>query len=131
MTFFLYLTFILFLIVCTFLMLLILIQKGRGGGLAGAFGGGGGNTAFGSKTGDVLTWATSIVFGIFLVLAIALNLLANNYNTAKTGTNTNAATPATPGGPTAPIKGGNTSIPQVPPGSTDPGVLPNGPTTSK
>ena len=125
----LYITFILFITVCIFLILLVLIQKGRGGGLASAFGGGGGNTAFGSKTGDVLTWATSIVFGVFLVLAISLNLLANNYNTAKTGTNTNAPTPASPGGPTAPTKGGTTSIPQVPPGSTDPGVLPNGPTS--
>ena len=44
---------------------LILIQKGRGGGLSGAFGGGGGSSAFGAKTGDVLTWATSIIFGIF------------------------------------------------------------------
>jgi preprotein translocase subunit SecG len=66
----------LFLLVCLIMILLILIQKGRGGGLSSAFGGGGGNTAFGSKTGDVLTWATSIVFGVFLVLAIALNLLA-------------------------------------------------------
>src|SRR6266404_2330991 len=72
--------YVLFIIVCLFLILLVLIQKGRGGGLSGAFGGGGGNTAFGSKTGDVLTWATSIVFGVFLILAIALNLLANNYN---------------------------------------------------
>src|SRR6476619_6077511 len=131
LTFGFYTCLTLFVIVCLFLILLILIQKGRGGGLASAFGGAGGNTAFGSKTGDVLTWATSIVFGIFLVLAISLNLLANNYNTAKTGMNTNSATPASPGGPTAPVKGGTTSIPQVPPGSTDPGVLPKGPTTSK
>ena len=68
----------LFVIVCIFLMLLILIQKGRGGGLSGAFGGAGGNTAFGSKTGDVLTWATSVVFGIFLLLAVFLNLVANH-----------------------------------------------------
>jgi preprotein translocase subunit SecG len=68
----------LFVFVCLFLILLVLIQKGRGGGLSSAFGGGmGGNTAFGAKTGDVLTWATSIVFGIFLLLAIVLNLLAN------------------------------------------------------
>src|SRR5215211_7870414 len=77
MSFLLYTTFVLFIIICLFLILLILIQKGRGGGLASAFGGAGGNTAFGSKTGDVLTWATSIVFGIFLVLAVALNLMSN------------------------------------------------------
>ena len=68
MSFLLYLTFTIFLLVCIFLILLVLIQKGRGGGLASAFGGGGGNTAFGSKTGDVLTWATSIAFGVFLTL---------------------------------------------------------------
>ena len=68
----------LFLVLSFFLILLVLIQKGRGGGLASAFGGVGGNTAFGAKTGDVLTWATSIVFGVFLLLAIGLNLLANN-----------------------------------------------------
>src|SRR5881398_3347135 len=77
MTFFLYLTFVLFIVVCVFLILLVLIQKGRGGGLSGAFGGGGGNTAFGSKTGDVLTWATSIVFGVFLLLAVSITLIAN------------------------------------------------------
>jgi preprotein translocase subunit SecG len=60
------------------LILLVLIQKGRGGGLSSAFGGGGGgSTAFGAKTGDVLTWATSIVFGVFMLLAIGLNLVAN------------------------------------------------------
>jgi len=77
MSFLFWLSLILFIFVCLFMILLILIQKGRGGGLASAFGGMGGNTAFGSKTGDVLTWATSIVFGIFLVLAVSLNLLAN------------------------------------------------------
>jgi preprotein translocase subunit SecG len=71
-------TLILFLSVCVILILLVLIQKGRGGGLAGAFGGAGGNTAFGSKTGDVLTWATSILFGVFLLLAVATNWLSNS-----------------------------------------------------
>ena len=77
MSFLFWLCLILFIFVCLFMILLILIQKGRGGGLASAFGGMGGNTAFGAKTGDVLTWATSIVFGVFLLLAILLNLLAN------------------------------------------------------
>src|ERR1044071_575367 len=75
-SFFLYFFMTLFIVVCVFLILLVLIQKGRGGGLTSAFGGAGANTAFGSKTGDVLTWATSVVFAIFLVLAASLNLLA-------------------------------------------------------
>lgn len=78
MTFIYYVLLTLFLTLSAFLVLLVLIQKGRGGGLASAFGGVGGNTAFGAKTGDVLTWATSIVFGVFLLLAIGLNLIANN-----------------------------------------------------
>ena len=32
------------------LMLIVLIQRGKGGGLAGAFGGAGGSSAFGSRT---------------------------------------------------------------------------------
>ncbi len=81
MTFLLYLCITLFIIVCLFLIMVILIQKGRGGGLASAFGGSGGNTAFGSKTGDVLTWVTSVVFGLFLLLAIALNLISDRQAT--------------------------------------------------
>src|SRR4051812_32311981 len=77
MTFALYSLITAFIVVCFLLIMLILIQKGRGGGLASAFGGGGaGNTAFGAKTGDVLTWVTSIIFGVFLLLAIILTLLA-------------------------------------------------------
>jgi preprotein translocase subunit SecG len=74
--------------------------------MAGAFGGGGGNTAFGSKTGDVLTWATSVVFGVFLVLAISLNLVANRIGTP---TKAAAAEPA----PAAPFSGG--SVPATQP----------------
>ena len=78
MNFLYYSLLLLFLVLSFFLILLVLIQKGRGGGLSAAFGGVGGNTAFGAKTGDVLTWATSIVFGVFLLLAIGLNLIANH-----------------------------------------------------
>src|SRR3954447_10701566 len=88
-------TLILFLTVCVILILLVLIQKGRGGGLAGAFGGAGGNTAFGSKTGDVLTWATSILFGVFLLLAVATNWLSNSLDAQLQNSQANAA----PAGP--------------------------------
>jgi preprotein translocase subunit SecG len=72
-SFLFYLSLSLFLFICVFLILLILIQKGRGGGLSSAFGGGGGSAAFGAKTGDVLTWATSGFFFAFIGLAVALN----------------------------------------------------------
>ena len=92
--------YVLMLLVALILILLVLIQKGRGGGLSSAFSGGGGNTAFGSKTGDVLTWATSIVFGVFMLLAIGLNLVANARQ-AQLNNPTVASTPAsTPAAPT-------------------------------
>ena len=43
-----------------FLICLVLIQRGKGGGLAGAFGGPGGSSAFGTKAGDVFTKITII-----------------------------------------------------------------------
>jgi preprotein translocase subunit SecG len=99
MTFLFYLTMTLFIIVSIFLILLILIQKGRGGGLASAFGGAGGNTAFGSKTGDVLTWATSIIFGIFILLAMGLNLLAAKVHANETGQGQTVQIPEHPNTP--------------------------------
>src|SRR3954454_7623507 len=87
----------LFILISCLLVLIILIQKGRGGGLANAFGGGGGNTAFGSKAGDVLTWAPSIIFGIFLLVAVVLNLMTRPSTppvAAAPGTTPPAATPS-------------------------------------
>ncbi len=57
---------------CLFLILLVLIQKDRGGGLAGAFGGGSLGTPFGIRTATVLTKATAVVFGVAAVTALAL-----------------------------------------------------------
>jgi preprotein translocase subunit SecG len=51
------------------LMLIVLIQKGRGTGLSGVFGGGLASGILGSKTGDFLTWATVSLAGLFLLLA--------------------------------------------------------------
>ncbi|MEX0742240.1 MAG: preprotein translocase subunit SecG [Phycisphaeraceae bacterium] len=63
----------LFILTCIFLVLVILIQKPKGGGLSGAFGGaGGGGAVFGAKAGDALTWFTVGAFTCFLLLAIAL-----------------------------------------------------------
>jgi preprotein translocase subunit SecG len=59
-----------------FLIALVLIQRGRGGGLAGAFGGAGGQSAFGTKAGDVFTRITVVVAACWILLCIlAINLL--------------------------------------------------------
>lgn len=63
---------VILIIVSILLIILVLLQKGRGGGLSAAFGGAGGQSAFGSKTGDVFTWATIVVVGLFLLLCIFL-----------------------------------------------------------
>lgn len=45
-------------VMAIFLVLLILVQRGKGGGLAGAFGGLGGSSALGTKAGDMFTKIT-------------------------------------------------------------------------
>ena len=62
----------LFLICAVSLILIILVQKGKGGGLSGAFGGGMASGILGSKTGDFLTWVTIALVGIFLTLAVVM-----------------------------------------------------------
>jgi len=57
------------------LICLILLQKNRGSGLSGAFGGVGGHSAFGTKTGDFLTWLTVGLVSLFLVLCIVGNFV--------------------------------------------------------
>lgn len=60
---------VLLLLVSMFLVLIILLQRGRGGGLAGAFGGLGGQSAFGTKAGDVFTWLTVATATVWVLLA--------------------------------------------------------------
>lgn len=61
---------VLLIIVSLLLIALILLQKNRGAGLSGAFGGVGGHSAFGTKTGDFLTWVTVGLVFVFIVLNI-------------------------------------------------------------
>lgn len=61
-----------FLICAMVLILIILVQKGRGGGLGAALGGGLAGGLLGTKTGDFLTWVTIVLVGIFLTLAVVM-----------------------------------------------------------
>jgi preprotein translocase subunit SecG len=62
----------LFILCSVILVLVVLVQKGRGGGLTAALGGGMASGILGSKTGDFLTWVTIVLVGVFLSLAVVL-----------------------------------------------------------
>lgn len=55
-------------IVSVLLMLVVLIQRGKGGGLAGAFGGAGGSSAFGSRAGDAFTKITLYLAAVWVLV---------------------------------------------------------------
>lgn len=63
---------VIFVLTCIILIIIVLLQKGRGGGLSAAFGGAGGHSAFGSKTGDVFTKITIGIVAVFLILSMVL-----------------------------------------------------------
>ncbi|MHC4158545.1 MAG: preprotein translocase subunit SecG [Planctomycetota bacterium] len=63
-------TAVIFIICGLALILIILIQKGKGGGLGSALGGGLASGILGSKTGDFLTWLTIGLVSVFLLLAV-------------------------------------------------------------
>jgi preprotein translocase subunit SecG len=71
-----YLVAALFVINCFVLMFVILLQQGKGGDIASAFGGGSSQAAFGARSGaTVLSRATTVCAVIFVVGAIVLGIL--------------------------------------------------------
>jgi preprotein translocase subunit SecG len=93
---------VIFVAVAVLIVLVVLVQRGRGGGLAGAFGSGGGSSsAFGTKTGDVFTTATVVLFAVFMLLAIWLNFRFQSYKeTAVFGQKVSDSVPMDSGSPT-------------------------------
>lgn len=63
---------VILLLLSLFLILLVLIQRGKGGGLAGAFGGAGGSSAFGSRAGDTFTKITMYTAAAWFLLIMLL-----------------------------------------------------------
>ena len=95
-------------IVCLFLIAVVLLQSGKSGDLAAAFGGQGSQTAFGPRgAASALSRATTWSAIIFMLTSITLSIYASR----RTGTNsvlsglkqsqTNSKT-STPSGPTTP-----------------------------
>jgi preprotein translocase subunit SecG len=71
-----YLTMVLHVSSCLFLIGVVLLQQGKGQDLASAFGGGGTQTAFGPRgSANVLSRATTILAALFMVTSLTLSLL--------------------------------------------------------
>src|SRR5580765_1129035 len=71
-----YLLTTLYVVVCAVLLLVVLLQQGKGGDMASAFGGGSSQTAFGARGGaTVLSKATAVLAGLFMLLALALAII--------------------------------------------------------
>ncbi|MCL1991623.1 MAG: preprotein translocase subunit SecG [Spirochaetes bacterium] len=65
---------VIFIIAAILLILIVLVQNEDGGGLGGMFGGGSA-TAFGSRSGNVLTRATTVLGVLFLTISFGMALL--------------------------------------------------------
>ncbi len=61
---------------CFFLIGVVLLQQGKGQDLASAFGGGGSQAAFGPRgSSSMLSHATAILAGVFMITSLSLSLV--------------------------------------------------------
>jgi len=92
-------------LVCVFLVIVVLLQSGKAADLAGAFGGMGSQTAFGPRgAATVLSKATTIAAGMFMVTSLTLAILATkNAGTGSSVLERQKTTTAPKGTPAAPV----------------------------
>ena len=74
---------ILYIFVCLFLVMVVLLQQGKGADLAGAFGGGGSQTSFGPRGNtNIMHRLTTGAFILFVLLCLALTILSGKQRTS-------------------------------------------------
>jgi preprotein translocase subunit SecG len=88
---------VLFILICILLSFFILLQPARGEGIAGAFGGVGSESFFGTKAHQHMSRLTIFLSIGVLVLALVINLLSRGGSS-----NEDTKAPPTPSAPTAP-----------------------------
>lgn len=113
---------IVFVLISILMICIVLLQRGRGGGLVGAFGAGGGQSAFGTKTGDVFTTATVIIFVVFLLLAFILNWRVGASPTAVSKPVSPQSLPVSSGKSTTPSKSSTVPSAGLPSGKASSGI---------
>jgi preprotein translocase subunit SecG len=97
-----YLIATLYVLTCMVLMLVILLQQGKGGDIANAFGGGSSQAAFGARSGaTVLSRATTVCAVLFVVGALVLGIVGQRGPGSVIGGRVPARAPAAPA-PAAP-----------------------------
>jgi len=69
---------------CVVLVFLVLSQDVKGGGLAGALGGGAVQTAFGGRSAESITRLTAWLALVFFLLIIGMNLMGPRSTIGKT-----------------------------------------------
>ena len=95
-----YLVSTVYVLVCFVLVMVILLQQGKGGDIASAFGGGSSQAAFGARSGaTVLSRATTVCAVLFIVGALTLGVLGRKGPGSVVGSR---PAPAAPAGSTLP-----------------------------
>ena len=112
-----YLVVTLYVLICGLLIITILLQQGKGGDIANAFGGGSTQAVFGARSGaTLLTRATSVLAALFVIGALALTVWGTRGTSSVVG--------GIEGPPPAPAPANATPAPVVPatppPGNTTP-----------
>lgn len=69
---------ILHIFVCLFLILVVLLQQGRGGGIGGAFGGATAQVFGGRGAGNFMTRLTAVCAVIFMVTSMSLAYISSS-----------------------------------------------------
>ena len=104
-------------IVCLFLIIVVLLQSGKAADLAGAFGGMGSQTAFGPRGGaTVLTRATTIAAGVFMLTSLTLAIMASRGMGGGGSTVLEKAAPVKPSQTTQQAPATQAPAPQAPAG---------------